>query len=148
MSRATSVVLCSVLALNLLWCAGPGPGNYIPPTEVQITWEALSPEAVQIAADGNVTWINNSDESRAFVIFPAAIAASFTCADLRPYFLQTEDGYRSLPLTSYESERVELPCPLKPGTYDYEIWLMGAGEGGIASGDAGRTMLRGKIVVD
>ena len=57
------------------------------------------------------------------------------------------DVYRSLPITGMQSEQVRLPCPLAPGSHDYEIWLMGSGFGGEA-GDEPQRVLRAKIVVE
>ena len=56
--------------------------------------------------------------------------------------------YRSLPITGTQSERVELPCPRAPGTYDYEIWLMGSGFGGEYDADKPEQILPAKIVVE
>jgi hypothetical protein len=56
--------------------------------------------------------------------------------------------YRSLPLTDEESERVQLPCPLAPGSYDYEIWLVGAGLGEVIDARRPEQILRAKIVVE
>jgi hypothetical protein len=81
------------------------------------------------------------------VILPASIAASFRCQDLGPYFSKIENVYRSLPITDDESERVQLPCPLAPGSYDYEIWLLGSGFGDEVESDAPQTVLRARIVV-
>jgi hypothetical protein len=47
-----------------------------------------------------------------------------------------------------ESERVELPCPLAPGTYDYEIWLVSAGLGVEVDDVEPQQILRAKIVVE
>jgi len=91
----------------------------------------VSPEVVRIQAAGNVPWQNTAEDAWALVVFPASIAASFRCKDLRPYFTRSEDVYRSQPLTNPETERVQLPCALTPGSYDYEIWLMGVGFGGV-----------------
>jgi hypothetical protein len=146
MSRSAIPIAAVTLAALLVSCATTsGSGGSLGPAVVQFSYDSVSPETVRIAADGNVKWVNLAPDSRGFVVFPATITTGFTCgANLHPYFQKTEAGYRSLPITPVESERVELPCPLKPGGYDYEIWVTGAG-----FGDTGRPeqKLRGKIVV-
>jgi hypothetical protein len=115
---------------------------------VQFSYAAVEPQTVRIAVDGSVTWMNIAQDTRGFVVFPASIASSFRCEDLHPYFSRTAAGYRSLPITAVESERVELPCALAPGTYDYEIWLMGAGFGTEFGAGEPERILRAKIVVE
>jgi len=152
MSRAVAVLLSTALpialAAHVVACAGaPGNDSYDPPTEVQFTWDTVNPATVRITPNGIVTWTNTSEESRGFVVFPASIAASFSCGDLRPYFLKTGSSYQSQPLTTYDSERVKLPCPLKPGTYPYQIVLVGAAEDEISMEDPERT-LQAVIIVE
>jgi len=115
---------------------------------VQFSYQAVDPETVRIPTDGNVTWVNMAPDTRAFVVFPASIASAFGCKDLLPYFSRTANVYRSLPLTGVQSERVQLPCPLAPGSYAYEIWLTGAGFGEEFSADAPGQILRARIVVE
>jgi len=127
MSRASATrVSCVAAAALLVACSSslggaPGAGAYREPVIVQFSYAAVNPETVRIPADGNLTWQNMAPDTRGFVVFPASIASAFRCADLRPYFLRMESVYRSLPLTDEESERVQLPCALAPGSYDYEI---------------------------
>ena len=151
MSKAP-LALAAAAAL-LAACAGSSggaPGGGMPgmPTLVQFSYQAVTPETVRIPADGNVSWENTARETTAFVVLPARTASAFRCADLRPFFLPAADLYRSLPLTGMQSDRVQLPCALAPGSYDYEIWLMGAGFGGEWSGDEPQRILRAKIVVE
>ena len=40
------------------------------------------------------------------------------------------------------------PCALAPGSYDYEIWLMGVGFGGEYDSTTPQQILRAKIVVE
>ena len=89
---------------------------------VQFDFDALKPDSVRIPADGTVAWSNIAPDSRGFVVFPEDAASGFRCG-------------------------VELPCPLEPGTYAYEIWIMGIG---IGTTDPGRPERRlpGKIVVE
>jgi hypothetical protein len=108
----------------------------------------VDPETVRIPADGNVTWVNTAADTRGFVVFPASIASGFRCRDLRPYFTRAASVYRSLPITVTESDHVELPCSLAPGSYDYEIWLLGVGFGTESDPDRPEQILRAKIVVE
>jgi len=109
--------------------------------------QKLTPETVRVGQDGIVEWANISNESKGYVVIPAAIRSSFTCDELRPYFRADGPVYRSLPLTSFESETVRLPCPLEPGTYAYEVVVVGAGLGE-ASATGPEHTLKGTIVVD
>jgi len=153
MSRAPLARVVAVAAL-LAACAAPsggGPGAGLPglPTVVQFSYQAVTPETVRIAAGGNVSWESTASDTTAFVVLPASTASGFRCADLRPFFLPAADVYRSLPLTGgMQTDRVQLPCALKPGSYDYEIWLMGAGFGGEWSGNEPERVLRARIVVE
>ncbi len=152
MSRATlAAVACVAAATLLVACStlggAPGVGK-AGSAVVEFSYEAVNPGTVRIAADGNVTWVNIAPDTRGFVVFPASIASSFRCADLRPYFSKIASVYRSQPITGTESERVELPCALAPGTYDYEIWVVGAGFGGQYDADGPQQILRAKIVVE
>jgi hypothetical protein len=138
------------LAALLLACAGSSKllgGPWVEPEVVQFSYLEVTPETVQIPPGGNVTWVNNADETRGFVVFPASIASAFQCTDLRPYFERAGDLYRSLELMDEESERVQLPCALAPGTYPYEIWLFGAGFGKGFDLAGPEKRLTGKIVV-
>jgi hypothetical protein len=150
MSRASATtVSCVAAAALLLACAGtPGgaPGGD-EPAVVAFSYRAVTPETVEIGANGNVRWVNTSQDTRGFVVLPASIAASFRCQELGPDFIKTPSGYQSVPLTGMQSDRVELPCALAPGSYDYEIWLTGSGFGEEAEGISPEQVLRAKIVV-
>jgi hypothetical protein len=123
-------------------------GPYRAPAVVQFSFTEVNPQTVRIPADGNVTWESTAEEARGFVVFPASIASAFRCADLRPYFVKMQSGaYRSLPLTDEESERVQLPCALASGSYDYEIWLVEAGFGDFGDRKP-EQVLRANIVVE
>jgi hypothetical protein len=153
MSRANLATVCIAAASLLPSCSGTsggahGAGEARLPAVVHFSYEAVNPETVRITADGNVTWVNMAADTRGFVVFPASIASGFRCDDLHPYFSRTANGFRSLPITDIESERVQLPCALAPGTYDYEIWLMGSGFGGEFDADQPEQILRAKIVVE
>ena len=151
MSRTDPIPLtCLAAAAFFLSCSGTSGGllggPYREPTLVQFSYEAVNPQTVSIPPDGNVTWQNNAPETRGFVVFPASIAS--VCRDLNPSFVRMESVYRSRPLVDGSSEPVQLPCSLAPGSYDYEIWLIGAGFG--SGFDQGRPekILRAKIVVE
>ena len=149
MKSLWSALSCAGLALSLASCAtGSGSDSRREHAVVQFSYEAVKPETVRIASDGNITWVNLAADSRGFVVFPASISSGFTCGDaLQPYFQEIPGGYQSLPITRFESARVELPCPLERGTYPYEIWLMGTGLGE-AIVEAPERKLGGTIVVD
>jgi hypothetical protein len=154
MSRADlGMIACVAAAALLLSCSSPsggasGAGAFREPTVVQFSYQAVTPETVRIATDGNLTWTNLAPETAAYVVFPASIAASFRCTDLHPYFSRTANLYRSLPLTGMESRRVQLPCSLAPGSYDYEIWITGSGLGEEFDPGAPQQVLRAKIIVE
>jgi hypothetical protein len=42
---------------------------------------------------------------------------------------------------------LETPCPLKPGEYEYEIWLFSSMMGGPSGMDDPQSRMQGKIVV-
>jgi hypothetical protein len=128
----TALFAASVaLAATFLACAptpGTGTGGTGKITVVQFTFDELKPKSTHIPPDGNISWVNLSPDSRAFVVFPASIAESFTCGEnLEPYFRKIEGGFQSLPLTSFESNTVQLPCSLPPGSYEYEVAITNAG---------------------
>jgi hypothetical protein len=115
---------------------------------VQFSFDTLNPKTVHISADGNITWVNLAADSKGFVVFPASIASSFSCGEqLEPYFRKIEGGFQSLPISSVEPNRVQLPCRLAPGSYQYEIAIMGSGLGETAETDAERKLV-GTIVVE
>jgi hypothetical protein len=118
-------------------------------TLVTFNYFAVKPEVVRIPANGNVSWVNEAPETVGFVVFPLSVAAKFRCTDLKPYFNRVGDVYQSHQLLTVQSEDVRLPCALAPGTYDYEIWLMGAGSGSEAnSTNTPEQKLRAQIVVE
>jgi len=154
MRRASIGALARVAAVAfLVSCSSPSgrsPGSEGDdlPTVVRFSYDAVNPATVRISADGNVTWVNEASDTRAYVVFPVSIASSFRCADLEPYFTRTPAGYQSPPITGMQSDRVELPCPLAPGSYDYEIWLSGAGFGEELDDVHPQQVLKAKLVVE
>jgi hypothetical protein len=151
------IVLVSLLAGALLACASLGsqPEFTSPVTTnkprknvmVQFTQASVHPSVARVLPGGNIVWINYADSSAGAVVFDESIKESFTCSDLRPLFSKVAAGYQSIPITSAGGENVSLPCPLKPGTYDYQIYLGGGGMGGIGIDDPQIT-LPAKIVVE
>jgi len=154
MSRANLArVSCVAAATLLVSCSSPsggasGAAEARQQAVVHFSYQAVDPETVRIPADGNVTWVNMAPDTRAFVVFPASIASAFGCKDLHPYFSRTANVYRSLPITGMQSERVQLPCSLAPGSYAYEIWLTGSGFGEESAADEPEQILRATIVVE
>jgi hypothetical protein len=154
MSRTgTTRVVCIAAAALLIACSSSvenalRAGAESEPTIVQFTYQTVSPEVVRIPSAGNVGWQNLADDAWGLVVFPASIASAFRCQDLHPYFTRSEGVYRSLPVTNPESQRVQLPCPLTPGSYDYEVWLMGVGFGGEYDSGTPQRILRAKIIVE
>jgi hypothetical protein len=65
--------------------------------------------------------------------------------------MKTGTGYQSIPITMDGARNdLEISCPLKPGEYEYEIWLfsgggMGGGPGGM---DDPQSRMQGKIIVE
>jgi hypothetical protein len=55
-----------------------------------------------------------------------------------------------MPITPGMGEALELPCPLKPGTYDYQVLLFNAGPGGnVAVGEYNPQLtMPAKLVVE
>ena len=108
----------------------------------------VHPQVARVAQGGTVVWTSHSGEFKGAVSFPLSIAESFTCSELRPIFSKASDSYDSIPVTS-DSEDVSLPCPLKPGSYDYKINLF---SGEFGSADAGmynpQRSLEARIVVE
>jgi len=149
MTKASLTTIGLALAAFSVACASSRGANDAPRRAVvQFDFQALKPSTVRIPADGTVVWSNIAPDSRGFVAFPESAATAFRCpAGLGAHFQRTSDGYLSPPINSFESPGVELPCPLQPGTYSYEIWILGIGLGATDPGVPERR-LPGKIVVE
>jgi hypothetical protein len=119
---------------------GSGPRQHV---EIQFGDMAIHPQTAILRQGGKAVWINTSTEYRGAVVFPESIKASFTCDELRPVFSKTGIGYQSIPISA-DVETVALPCPLKPGSYDYQLYLFDD-MGGV---DDPQRTLQGKIVVE
>ena len=149
-----ATVSCVAAAALLLSCASVDSfvrtaDEAQPATRVQFTYQAVNPVTVTIAPTGNVQWENLSLDAVGFVIFPANIVSSLRCTELRPYLTKLENGdFRSPPISnSMASETAKLPCSLAPGTYDYEVWLMGQGFGEEGFSAEPQQVLHARIVV-
>lgn len=123
------------------------PRNHV---MVQFTDFSLHPSIAQVLKGGTVSWVNYASQSQASIVFSNAVAAAFTCPDLRPDWSKTAVGYQSIPITlGGAGNDLQIPCPLKPGEYEYELWLFGgAGGGGFADLDNPQSRMQGKIIVE
>ncbi len=90
---------------------------------VHFTDSYLAPSIAHVLPGGSVGWVNYASEYDGTISFTSAVAANFTCKDLRPIFSKTGDGVASIPMTTGGMENVVTPCALKPGEYDYTINL-------------------------
>jgi plastocyanin len=153
--------LAAVAALGLMLACQQASWRQDPTTNkprknvvVQFTDATLHPEIARVTSGGNVVWVNYSAAGLdGSVVFPASIRESFTCDELRPLFMKVAAGYQSIPIQG-ESENVTLPCPLKTGEYEYQLYLFssgtlsGGGQGAGASMDNPQSTMKGKIVVE
>jgi hypothetical protein len=117
---------------------------------VQFTDMSLHPSIAQVLEGGRVSWVNYASMYEGSIVFSDEVAAAFTCSDLRPNWMKTGTGYQSIPITmGGASDDLELPCPLKPGTYQYEIWLFSETMGGDpAAMEDPQSRMQGKIIVE
>jgi len=53
------------------------------------------------------------------------MANAFVCKDLRPQFVLSGDRIESVQALG-DNENLSTPCALKPGSYEYEVWLSGS----------------------
>jgi plastocyanin len=118
---------------------------------VQFSDMSLHPSIAQVVEGGTVSWVNYASMYEGSIVFSDEVATAFTCSDLRPNWMKTGTGYQSIPITmGGAANDLEIPCALKPGEYEYEIWLftagrMGAGFGGM---DNPQSRMQGKIIVE
>ena len=121
---------------------------------VQFSDASLHPNIARVLPGGNVAWLNYTSAQDASVLFDESIRDAFTCADMRPLFMKVAAGYQSVPITPDSMENVTLPCPLKPGTYQYKLLLFpggslmgtGGGGGGAEMGNP-TSQMEGTIIV-
>jgi len=89
---------------------------------IQINQFHVRPEVAKVPAEGNsISWTNWSD-SLAMIVFPAEVAQAFTCDEVRPDFVVNGPHLESITAIG-SNEDLVTPCPLKPGTYDYQVYL-------------------------
>ncbi len=150
----TAIILLS-LGLCALACAGT-PTSEQQPTRnkarrhvmVQFTDMSLHPSIAQVLEGGTVSWVNYASMYQGSIVFSDEVAAAFTCSELRPNWMKTGTGYQSIPITmGGATDDLELPCPLKPGEYEYEIWLFRPSMGGFDGMGDPESRMQGKIIV-
>jgi hypothetical protein len=156
--RIAALLLCLVMGLPALagdepptWQQHPSknkPRNHV---MVQFTDMTLHPSIAQVTKGGTVSWVNYASMSQGTIVFSDAVAQAFTCTELRPNWMKTGAGYQSIPITmGGASNDLQIPCPLKPGEYEYEVWLFQGGGmgGGFGAMDDPQSRMQGKIIVE
>jgi hypothetical protein len=117
---------------------------------VQFSDASLNPSIARVLPGGKIAWVNYAMSYTGAVLFPDSFKDALTCGDPGPRFTKVTGGYQSIPITTTAGEDVSLPCPLKPGEYEYQLLLFG----GAFSGDPGSQMydpdstMQGKIIVE
>ncbi len=116
---------------------------------VQFSDASLHPSIARVTAGGDVAWINYTTGYTGAVVFPASFADALSCGQPGPRFGKVASGYQSIPITGEGAEDVALPCPLRPGEYEYVLYLF---EGRVSAPganmfDPNHTM-QGKIIVE
>ena len=149
----------TLLALAAAGCAGQGtptmnsaaPTTNTPSQDVviQVGDMDVAPSVARVKQGGRVSWVSVSTNFRPTLSFPATIVDRFTCKELRPQFFLADDRLMSIAMGA-DMEAVALPCPLKPGTYDYRIELTSGGEGvgGRSMGMNPQGQLKATLIVE
>lgn len=149
--------LCVCLGVPLLaaakeptWKQHPSKNKPRKHVMVQFTDSSLHPSIAQVLKGGTLSWVNYASMYRATIVFSDEVATAFTCSDLRPDWNKTGAGYMSVPITmGGPTDDLEIPCPLKPGEYEYEIWLYSGSMGqGFGIEDDPQDKMQGKILVE
>ena len=131
------------------WQQQPSRNRPVRHVMVQFTDTTLHPTTAQLLAGGTVSWVNYASLYDGSIVFPPATVAGFTCSDLRPDWGKTADGAQSIPITmGAAANDLEIPCPLAPGSYDYEVWLFSPGVGDPSGLDEPEARMQGRIVVE
>jgi len=122
---AAALVLCLTLA-----CAGTPQRTASGETTnkprehmvVQINNMGVQPRVVRVqGAKNSIVWTNYS-HFYATVHFPLSAKSGFTCDELRPNFVVDSAGIESV-IAVGDNEDLVTPCPMKPGSYDYTVYL-------------------------
>jgi plastocyanin len=159
MSRRTAAWrLCLCLGLPALaaaatptWQQHPSKNKPRKHVMVQFTDMSLHPSVAQVLKGGTVSWVNYGSMYQGSIVFSDEVAAAFTCSELRPDWSKTGTGYQSIPITmGGATNDLQIPCPLKPGEYEYEVWLFQGGGmgGGFGAMDDPQSRMQGKIIVE
>ncbi|MDG2336136.1 MAG: hypothetical protein P8Q97_18175 [Myxococcota bacterium] len=116
----TSLLLLVLLTLSVGCASNPAQkGSH---ALIQINNMNVAPRIAKVSGPKNsVVWTNWSS-SVASIHFPTSIADAFVCDELRPLFVHNGNTVESV-TTVGDNESLSTPCPLKPGTYTYEVWL-------------------------
>lgn len=146
--------LAAFLALAAPGCAQPS-WQQVPTTNeprkhvmIQFTDTSLHPSIARVLRGGTVSWVNYASMFSGSVVFPASLRDSLMCDNLRPNFMEVAAGYQSIPITRGVDD-IGLPCPLKPGQYEYQLYLFsGHGLGGGAEMLDPEVTMAGKIIAE
>ncbi len=144
------LVAFSISCAQPSWSPPPSENEPRPHVMVRFTDSSLHPTVARVLEGGSVSWVNEASTFAATIVFSDAVAEAFTCDDLRPNWSKSGTGYQSVPITmGGATDDLELPCPLRPGTYDYEIGLFsGPMAGGAGFMDDPQLTMPGQIVVE
>ncbi len=125
-----SVIGIAVLLSSVVACAGTPQRTESGKTTnkprenmvVQINNMSVHPQVVRVqGAKNSVAWTNFSDYV-ATIHFPASVKDGFTCTELRPDFVLNGPDIESIE-TIGANENLVTPCPMKPGTYPYSVYM-------------------------
>ncbi len=121
-----------------------GPRKHV---MVQFTDMSLHPSIAVVLEGGTISWVNYASMYDGTIVFSKAVAQAFPC-DLQPDWSDIGTGYQSIPITMEGAMGdLQIPCPMKPGEYEYEIWLFEPGMGGPGAMDDPQSRMQGKIIV-
>jgi hypothetical protein len=131
------------------WQQFPSRNRPLEHVMVQFTDSTLHPSIAQLLKGGSLSWVNYASMSQGSIVLSDAVAKSFTCSDLGPNWIKIDTGYQSIPITIGGAlSDLELPCPLEPGDYEYEIWLFATEVDDPAAEEEPQSRMQGKIVVE
>lgn len=147
-----SALAVVALALAVGGCAQPSwqqqDTTDKPRIHVMIRFDdtTIQPDVARIKAGGTVSWVTYTTEYHGSVVLPPGVRQDLHC-DVRPDFMEISGGgLQSIPIGG-DDDDLDLPCPLKPGTYDYQIFLQGAG--GLGQGlQNPEVTMKGSIIVE